>query len=79
MRSQTKRRSAPNRSAACFAEDAARPGANFARGEIDQAALTRAADDAIKGALSLQERIGLKFATDGNSGRRSYHSFSTAS
>src|SRR5882762_2620979 len=49
--------------------------AKFARGEIDQAALTRAEDDAIKGALSLQERVGLKFATDGEFRRRSYHSF----
>jgi 5-methyltetrahydropteroyltriglutamate--homocysteine methyltransferase len=47
----------------------------FARGEIDQAALTKAEDDAIKGALALQERVGLKFATDGEFRRRSYHSF----
>jgi len=47
----------------------------FARGEIDQAALTKAEDDAIKEALALQERVGLKFATDGEFRRRSYHSF----
>ena len=49
--------------------------AKFARGEIDQAALTRAEDQAIKDALALQERVGLKFATDGEFRRRSYHSF----
>jgi 5-methyltetrahydropteroyltriglutamate--homocysteine methyltransferase len=49
--------------------------AKFARGEIGQAELTKAEDDAIKGALKLQERVGLKFATDGEFRRRSYHSF----
>jgi 5-methyltetrahydropteroyltriglutamate--homocysteine methyltransferase len=49
--------------------------AKFARGEIDQAALTKAEDDAIKGVLALQEKVGLKFATDGEFRRRSYHSF----
>jgi 5-methyltetrahydropteroyltriglutamate--homocysteine methyltransferase len=49
--------------------------AKFSRGEIDQAALTRAEDQAIKDALALQERVGLKFATDGEFRRRSYHSF----
>jgi 5-methyltetrahydropteroyltriglutamate--homocysteine methyltransferase len=49
--------------------------ARFARGEIDQAALTRAEDQAIKDALALQQRVGLKFATDGEFRRRSYHSF----
>ncbi|MBX9829186.1 MAG: 5-methyltetrahydropteroyltriglutamate--homocysteine S-methyltransferase [Xanthobacteraceae bacterium] len=49
--------------------------AKFARGEISQAELTKAEDDAIKGALKLQERVGLKFATDGEFRRRSYHSF----
>lgn len=49
--------------------------ARFARGEIDQAALTKAEDAAIKQALALQERVGLKFATDGEFRRRSYHSF----
>jgi 5-methyltetrahydropteroyltriglutamate--homocysteine methyltransferase len=49
--------------------------AKFVRGEIDQAALTKAEDDAIKGVLALQEKVGLKFATDGEFRRRSYHSF----
>jgi 5-methyltetrahydropteroyltriglutamate--homocysteine methyltransferase len=49
--------------------------AKFARGEIDLAALTKHEDAAIKDALALQERIGLKFATDGEFRRRSYHSF----
>ena len=49
--------------------------AKFARREIDQAALTAAEDQAIKDALALQERVGLKFATDGEFRRRSYHSF----
>ncbi|AMN43239.1 5-methyltetrahydropteroyltriglutamate--homocysteine S-methyltransferase [Rhodoplanes sp. Z2-YC6860] len=49
--------------------------AKFARGEIDQAALTKAEDDAIRGVLALQEKVGLKFATDGEFRRRSYHSF----
>src|ERR1700745_2823495 len=49
--------------------------AKFARGEIDQATLTQAEDQAIKDALALQERVGLKFATDGEFRRRSYHSF----
>jgi len=40
-----------------------------------QAALTKAEDEAIKDALALQERVGLKFATDGEFRRRSYHSF----
>src|SRR5437763_4000931 len=49
--------------------------ARFACGEIDRAALTKAEDQAIKDALALQERVGLKFATDGEFRRRSYHSF----
>jgi 5-methyltetrahydropteroyltriglutamate--homocysteine methyltransferase len=49
--------------------------ARFARGEIDRAALTAAEDRAIRDALALQERVGLKFATDGEFRRRSYHSF----
>src|SRR5215468_6626974 len=47
----------------------------FARGEIDRDTLTRAENDAIKDALALQEHVGLKFATDGEFRRRSYHSF----
>jgi 5-methyltetrahydropteroyltriglutamate--homocysteine methyltransferase len=47
----------------------------FARGEIDQAALTAAEDKAIRGAIVLQEELGFKFVTDGEFRRRSYHSF----
>src|SRR5215475_4889884 len=47
----------------------------FARGEISREALAAAEDAAIKEALALQERVGLKFATDGEFRRRSYHSF----
>lgn len=49
--------------------------ARFARGEITQAELTAAEDTAIKGAIALQERLGLRFVTDGEFRRRSYHSF----
>src|ERR1044071_3538936 len=49
--------------------------ASFARGEIDQTELTKAENAAIRDALTLQERVGLKFATDGEFRRRSYHSF----
>lgn len=47
----------------------------FGRGEISREALTAAEDQAIKEALALQQRVGLKFATDGEFRRRSYHSF----
>jgi 5-methyltetrahydropteroyltriglutamate--homocysteine methyltransferase len=47
----------------------------FARGEISRAALAAAEDAAIKQALALQERVGLKLASDGEFRRRSYHSF----
>ena len=47
----------------------------FARGEIPHADLTATEDAAISDALALQERIGLRFATDGEFRRRSYHSF----
>ncbi len=47
----------------------------FARGEIDQAALTAAEDAAILDAIALQESLGLRFVTDGEFRRRSYHSF----
>jgi 5-methyltetrahydropteroyltriglutamate--homocysteine methyltransferase len=47
----------------------------FARGEIGSDALTAAEDMAIKDAIALQQRVGLKFATDGEFRRRSYHSF----
>jgi 5-methyltetrahydropteroyltriglutamate--homocysteine methyltransferase len=49
--------------------------ARFAKGEIDQAELAAAEDEAIRGAIRLQERIGFKFVTDGEFRRRSYHSF----
>src|SRR5262249_27632312 len=50
-------------------------GEKFTRGEVDRLELARAADAAIKEALALQERAGLKLATDGEFRRRSYHSF----
>ncbi len=49
--------------------------ARFARGEIGQAGLSAAEDNAIRGAIRLQEQLGFKFATDGEFRRRSYHSF----
>ncbi len=49
--------------------------AKFAGGEIDRETLTAAENAAIKDAIGLQERVGLKFATDGEFRRRSYHSF----
>jgi 5-methyltetrahydropteroyltriglutamate--homocysteine methyltransferase len=49
--------------------------AKFSRGEVDRSALTAAEDEAIRDALKLQERVGLRFATDGEFRRRSYHSF----
>ncbi|MGB9369383.1 MAG: 5-methyltetrahydropteroyltriglutamate--homocysteine S-methyltransferase [Xanthobacteraceae bacterium] len=48
---------------------------SFARGEIDQAALTVAEDRAIEEAVRLQERVGLRLATDGEFRRASYHSY----
>ena len=48
---------------------------HFARGEINQAALTAAEDRAIEDAVRLQERIGLRLATDGEFRRASYHSY----
>src|SRR5947199_3906920 len=47
----------------------------FARGEIDQAALTAAEDRAIADAVALQARVGLRLATDGEFRRASYHSY----
>ena len=44
--------------------------ARFARGEISQADLTTAEDAAISDAVGLQERVGLRFATDGEFRRR---------
>ena len=47
----------------------------FSRGEIGQAELTAAEDEAIRDAIALQESLGFKFVTDGEFRRRSYHSF----
>jgi 5-methyltetrahydropteroyltriglutamate--homocysteine methyltransferase len=47
----------------------------FARGDISQNELTEAENIAISEAIALQERLGLRFATDGEYRRRSYHSF----
>jgi 5-methyltetrahydropteroyltriglutamate--homocysteine methyltransferase len=47
----------------------------FARGEIDRAALSAAEDRAIDDAVRLQERVGLRLATDGEFRRASYHSY----
>jgi 5-methyltetrahydropteroyltriglutamate--homocysteine methyltransferase len=41
----------------------------------DRTELTETENEAIKDALRLQERVGLKLATDGEFRRRSYHSF----
>jgi 5-methyltetrahydropteroyltriglutamate--homocysteine methyltransferase len=49
--------------------------AKFTRGEIDRAEMTKAENEAIRDALGLQERVGLRLATDGEFRRRSYHSF----
>jgi len=49
--------------------------ARFARGEISQDDLAVAENAAISEAVALQERLGLKFVTDGEFRRRSYHSF----
>jgi 5-methyltetrahydropteroyltriglutamate--homocysteine methyltransferase len=46
-----------------------------ARGEVTREALAAAEDAAIREALALQERVGLRLATDGEFRRRSYHSF----
>ena len=46
-----------------------------ARGEIDDAALHAAEDQAIDDAVGLQARVGLALATDGEFRRRSYHSY----
>jgi methionine synthase II (cobalamin-independent) len=47
----------------------------FARGEVDRDALAGAEDRAIEDAVRLQERVGLRLATDGEFRRRSYHSY----
>ena len=45
------------------------------RGEADREALAEAENSAIAEAVKLQERVGLKLATDGEFRRRSYHSY----
>jgi 5-methyltetrahydropteroyltriglutamate--homocysteine methyltransferase len=47
----------------------------YGRGEIEPATLTNAENEAIKAAIALQERVGLKVASDGEFRRRSYHSY----
>lgn len=49
--------------------------AAFARGAIDADALDAAQDAAISEAVALQQRLGFRFATDGEFRRRSYHSY----
>jgi 5-methyltetrahydropteroyltriglutamate--homocysteine methyltransferase len=58
-----------------------RPGAlldqrsRFSAGQISRATLSESENQAIAGAVALQERVGLNLATDGEFRRRSYHSF----
>ena len=47
----------------------------FERGEIAHETLAAAEDRAIADAIALQERVGLRLATDGEFRRRSYHSY----
>jgi 5-methyltetrahydropteroyltriglutamate--homocysteine methyltransferase len=47
----------------------------FARGAIGREDLVAAENRAIADAIALQERVGLKVATDGEFRRRSYHSY----
>jgi 5-methyltetrahydropteroyltriglutamate--homocysteine methyltransferase len=47
----------------------------FGRGEVEQATLTNAENEAIKIVIEMQERVGLKVASDGEFRRRSYHSY----
>jgi 5-methyltetrahydropteroyltriglutamate--homocysteine methyltransferase len=47
----------------------------FSAGTITRAALAEAENDAIAEAVALQQRVGLRVATDGEFRRRSYHSF----
>ena len=49
--------------------------ARFARSEISQSDLTAAENTTISEAIVLQQRLGLRFVTDGEFRRRSYHSF----
>jgi 5-methyltetrahydropteroyltriglutamate--homocysteine methyltransferase len=46
-----------------------------AAGEINAEELTEAENEAIRDAVALQERVGLKLATDGEFRRQSYHSY----
>ena len=55
--------------------DLLRQRARFAIGEINAAELAAAEDEAIVGAIRMQEQIGFKFVTDGEFRRRSYHSY----
>ena len=47
--------------------------ARAARGEIDRAALRAVEDQAIRGAVALQESVGLQSITDGEFRRESWH------
>jgi 5-methyltetrahydropteroyltriglutamate--homocysteine methyltransferase len=47
----------------------------FAAGNASPDELARAEDQAIAGAVALQERLGFRLATDGEFRRRSYHSY----
>jgi 5-methyltetrahydropteroyltriglutamate--homocysteine methyltransferase len=47
----------------------------LARGEIGRDALAAAENRAIEDAIALQQRVGLRLATDGEFRRRSYHSY----
>ncbi len=49
--------------------------ARHGRGEITREVLTQTENAAIRDALAMQARVGLKLATDGEFRRRSYHSF----
>ncbi|MCC6779876.1 MAG: 5-methyltetrahydropteroyltriglutamate--homocysteine S-methyltransferase [Hyphomicrobiales bacterium] len=49
--------------------------AQFHRGEVTRDTLVSAENEAIREALRLQERVGLRLASDGEFRRRSYHSF----
>ena len=72
----SRRRSAPTTSEACFARpDFLELRRQVARGEASPQSLAAAEEAAIAEAVKLQERVGLKFATDGEFRRRSYHSF----
>ena len=72
----SRRRSAPTTSVACFA----RPDSWSCAGKSRAAkpvrkSLAAAEDAAIAEAVKLQDRVGLRLATDGEFRRRSYHSY----